>query len=439
MVTSKMSPTYSMLRSLFSKAFSKKGLRANKIPQGHKAYTQAQYIMAVSEYASGQGATSLSRLEKLHNLLEAKPDADLSPLVRLNLGRVAFQEKKFKDSVKYFVGISKGHPLWIQALTEQAWAQIMAEDNEGAIGNMHSVQSPFFNSVYKPETYVIRTIGYLNLCQYPDAYRSLSKLEKEYRPWLTKMRAFAKNTKEAKDYYLAMAKYLNSASQTEIGGLPFQVIREMGRHRDYLNLQENINHRIEEHEQYGFLKDMIKKDTDKVKWLKTQAQGRLAALEAKIKASKTDEKLLKDLNQFKQDRANEQTLIEYYTFQMSVFNEGRVSLKRFEDKAKTKLASLKNDLILKAGGVLKKRLVRMSTELEGFFENNEFLRYEVFAGSGENIRHDLAGGEKRVPSNAKPTNKDLSWDFDGEFWEDEIGHYKSSLKDNCPKAQQAQR
>ncbi|HEX4922617.1 MAG TPA: hypothetical protein VFV50_00975 [Bdellovibrionales bacterium] len=412
---------------------------ADKIPQDHKLYRHGQYIMAVAEYATGQGATSLSRLEKLKGLLEKKPDEDLAALVAINLGRVAFQEKKFKDAVKHFLGISKGHPLWIQALTEQAWAQLMGGDNEGAIGNMHSVQSPFFNSVYKPETYVIRTIGYLNLCQYPDAYRSLSRLEKEYRPWLVKMQSFAKSSKAPKDYYVAMAKYLgSSASQTEVGGLPFQVLREMGRHRDYLNLQETINHRIDEHEQYGFLKALIKKDIEKAKWLKSQAQARVAALDAKIKGSKKDEKLLKDLNQFKQDRANELALIEYYNFELSVFDEGRISLAKFETKAKSKLAKLKEDLIEKAGDVLKKRLVRMTKELESFFDNNEFLRYEVFAGSGENIRHDLAGGEKRVPAAAKPTNKDLSWGFDGEYWEDEIGHYKSSLKDNCPK-NQAQR
>lgn len=411
---------------------------ADKIPQDHKLYRHGQYIMAVAEYAAGQGATSLSRLEKLKGLLEKKPDDDLSSLVAINLGRVAFQEKKFKESVKYFLGINKGHPLWIQALTEQAWAQLLGGDNEGAIGNMHSVQSPFFNSVYKPETYVIRTIGYLNLCQYPDAYRSLSRLEKEYRPWLVKMQAFAKGAKSSKDYYLTMAKYLGSASSTEVGGLPFQVLREMGRHRDYLNLQENINHRIDEHEQYGFLKTLIKKDIDKAKWLKAQAQGRVAGLDAKIKGSKKDEKLLKDLNQFKQDRANELALIDYYTFELSVFDEGRASLTKFEAKAKAKLGNLKDELIAKAGDVLKKRLGRMTKELESYFDNNEFLRYEVFAGSGENIRHDLAGGEKRVPAAAKPTNKDLSWGFDGEYWEDEIGHYKSSLKDNCPK-NQAQR
>jgi tetratricopeptide (TPR) repeat protein len=423
--------------ALKREAFAQAHEHADKIPSGDILYGNAQYIMSVSEYGLGQGPQALSRLERLKTYLEKKSDPDLMSLVAINLGRVAFQEKKFKESAKHFLSISKGHPLWIQALTEQAWAQIMAGDNEGAIGNMHSIQSPFFNTVYKPESYVVRTIGYISLCQYPDAYRSLARMEHEYRGWLTKMQQFTKNTKAPKDFYVTMARYLASSSQTEIGGLPFQVLREMGRHRDYLNLQESINHRIDEQEQYGFLKGMIKKDIEKATWLKAQARARLVAIDAKIAASKKNESLFKELNQLKQDKATEHSLIDYFDFQISVFNEGRESLKKFEDKASRKLAVMKDDLILKAGDVLKKRLFGMVKDLEVLFDNNEFLRYEVFAGSGENIRHDMAGGEKRVVASAKPVSKDLSWNFDGEFWEDEIGHYKSSLKDNCPKNQAA--
>src|SRR6185369_17598870 len=75
-------------------------------------------------------------------------------------------------------------------------------------------------------------------------------------------------------------------------------------------------------------------------------------------------------------------------------------------------------------------------------ENNEFLRYEVFSGSGENIRYQVSGGQvsgtNRIPAHIKPT-KMMNWNFDGEFWEDEIGSYRSSLQNNCPKNQTARK
>ena len=69
-------------------------------------------------------------------------------------------------------------------------------------------------------------------------------------------------------------------------------------------------------------------------------------------------------------------------------------------------------------------------------DNNELLRYEVFSGSGETIRYQVTGGqvknENRIPASVKP-KKSQNWDFDGEYWEDEIGSYRTTLVDKCPK------
>jgi len=56
--------------------------------------------------------------------------------------------------------------------------QLASDDFAGAIGNMYSLHSPYFKAVYQPESFVVRTIGYLNICQYGDAYKSLTWLER---------------------------------------------------------------------------------------------------------------------------------------------------------------------------------------------------------------------------------------------------------------------
>ncbi|MEL4419720.1 hypothetical protein, partial [Shewanella algae] len=76
------------------------------------------------------------------------------------------------------------------ALIEQGWAQLALNDSAGAIGNMYSLHSPYFRVLYQPQSFVIRTIGYLNICQYGDAYRTLTKLEGDYREWLNKLNAY---------------------------------------------------------------------------------------------------------------------------------------------------------------------------------------------------------------------------------------------------------
>ena len=86
--------------------------------------------------------------------------------------------------------VPKDHPLWVQALIEQGWTQLALDDFAGAIGNMYSLHSPYFKVLFQPESFVVRTVGYLNICQYGDAYRTLSKLEADYRDWDSKLATY---------------------------------------------------------------------------------------------------------------------------------------------------------------------------------------------------------------------------------------------------------
>jgi hypothetical protein len=411
---------------------------AEMVPESHKYYVRAQFILAVSDYQLGKAKAGLDRLKKLQAILPHEPvHKDLHALISLNLARMAFQEKQYAEASKYYLAIEKNHPLWLTGLTEHAWTQLMAGDNEGAIGNMFSLQSTYLKAVYRPESYIVRTIGYLNLCQYADAYKSLTLLEREYRPWIPRIEGFMKHNPKSVDYYKTMVRYLTSSSSTEVGGLPYQALREIGRHKDFLNLQEAINLKIDEGEQYKFIDRVAAKDFEKSKALRGQAARRLRAIEADLRLIAKGKKVPKEENQLKMNRANERHLVDFYDFQLGVFKEAGVGYRKMRNTGRRALTSERERLAVRAGEVLKKRLAQIRKDLLKYFENNEFLRYEVFAGSGENIRFHMAGGEsageKRIPSSVKPESKDLNWDFQGEFWEDEIGHYKSTLKDNCPQ------
>ena len=305
-----------------------------------------------------------------------------------------------------------------------------------AIGNMHSIHAPYFDAVYKPESYAIRTIGYMNLCHYGDAYKGLVGLEKVYRAWLTKMEKYSKTNTTNSTYYSTVSNYLRAPGRADVDNLPYQVIREIARQRDFLNTQDHINKIVDEKEQYGFIDGIISKEKAKVQYLAHEAKKRLAQNEAGIKLAEKDMKFYNRLGQYKLQRNYESDLIGFYNFQMDTYEEGRSGLKDFRGKALVQLEQTKSTLKNEAGKELKGHLVQMQKDLSKIFVNDEFLRYEIFAGSGENIRFHAAGGkaeDKRLPSSAVPQSKDLKWNFDGEFWEDEVGYYRSSLKSACPE------
>ena len=414
---------------------------AQKVPKESPRYLQAKFVEALGRYNLGQKAEALAMQEELIQHPRTEGEArEFQSLIALNLGRMAFQEGQFKRAHLAFLKVNKEHPLWLQGLSEMGWAQLMGSDLEGAIGNMHSIQSPFFAAAYKPESYVIRTIAYLQLCQYGDAYRALSTLEKEYRPTLDKVDAYNEGVKMFKDgRYGTLKRYLAQPRETkDIDGLPTQIIRELARQRDFLNLQKSMNRQVDERSVYEVLGSDVERSLKQAQVEVSRLQGRVD--EARQLLASISKKPSLEVHRLEWNAQLESDLsrLNDAFFSVDLFTEAQKATSAYKREFIV-AADRRRDLIRdRIEFVLDNRLKKIRTDLFRFLDNNELLRYEVFAASGENIRYQVAGGEKatRIPANVLPKSKSLQWDFDGEYWEDEIGHYRSGLKNNCPAARQ---
>jgi tetratricopeptide (TPR) repeat protein len=417
---------------------------AHLVPESHSKYIEAQFLLALAEYQAGSKEKSAKIQERLlANIKTEKAADETQALVALNAARVYFQEKDFKSAHNAFLKVAKDHPQWLQSLTEMGWVQLMRGDYEGAIGNMYSIQSPYFNAVYKPESYVIRTIGYLNLCQYGDAYRMLSVLEHDYRPKLEMIDRFVETAaSRAGVHYQAVRALLSAAKEAtqgaprDIEGLPAVVVREMARHRDFINLQKSLNRQIDERAVYVRLDAEVDKSLKNAQGMAENARRRQAELRKNLAMIPSKPDSEQNRNLWMGQLTQESRKLEDYLFMVDLFSDAKAALPKYRSEM---LASADQRIVGTKNGIekaLNKRLAKIRQELARILENNELLRYEVFAGSGENIRYQVAGGEKgnRVPASVQPKSKTLQWNFDGEYWEDEIGHYRSSLKNNCPES-----
>nr|HMN69933.1 hypothetical protein [Bdellovibrionales bacterium] len=177
-----------------------------------------------------------------------------------------------------------------------------------------------------------------------------------------------------------------------------------------------------------------------IRWRADQSKKQFDGWKAKIAKLKTDRGQVKELNQFNAGLKLEKERTIGYRFQLTMLEQSRQGYLEFQKKSQGKLDTESVTLARNAGSKLQKRADGMRTEMKRVLENNEFLRYEVFSGSGENIRYQVAGGEvsgttNRIPASIRPA-KMMNWNFDGEFWEDEIGSYRSSLTNACPQTAQ---
>ncbi|MEK6555174.1 MAG: tetratricopeptide repeat protein, partial [Bdellovibrionota bacterium] len=416
---------------------------AEKVSAKSTLYPNARYLYAIALYGTKKNREAQKALAELKDWMakNGKSDRNLETLITINTARMMFVEKRYQAAHEQYMKVPKDHPLWVPGLVEQGWTQLNVDDAPGAIGNMYSLHSPYFKSIFMPDSWIVRTIGYIDICQYGDAYRTLTKLEQLHHSHLTSVNNYSAKFTKPDQYYNTVRNYIRGKSDQGVDGLPAQIIREVARQRGFLNAQDSLNDKEDEIAQYGFIQGLIAKD-------KAALQGRIAATKQRItklnedlKKAETMPALVKFINEWQANKRSETATLKNYEFQLSVYEQGRQGFVGLKKEANSRLGSEKAKLRTEAGRELIGHLKDLKVKLARTLESNEFLRYEIFAGSGENIRYQVAGGGttpgQRIPANVKP-QKILNWEFDGEYWEDEIGSYRSTLRNNCPKNPRAQ-
>lgn len=399
-----------------------------------------RFLSAMASFALGEKPLALKKLQDLWASIETRNMAtsNIRALTSVNLARMYFAQKQYDKALEHYMKVPKDHALWVQALIEQGWTQLALEDFSGAIGNMYSLHSPYFKAVYQPESFVVRTIGYLNICQYGDAYKSLSFLEKDYRTWSERLNEYLKTKTGPQDVYNTVKNYVRGKSTDNVDGVPFQVWRELARRKDFLNQQTALNDKQDEVRRYEGVNEKIKAEKAGIRAQAEQAKKRFDHYLAQIKKNQGDRSQIAKVDVWKTNLKDEKEATMGYRYKLMILEQSRAGYLDFQAKSQSVVDSETQILTARTAEMLQKRAEGMKEEMRLVLDNNEFLRYEVFAGSGENIRYQVSGGEvtgaNRIPASIKPT-KMMNWSFDGEFWEDEIGSYRSGLHNSCPKTE----
>jgi tetratricopeptide (TPR) repeat protein len=384
-------------------------------------YPEASLLKAVFNYRQGQLDTAISDIETAWPLMENNKKDQVRNLSALTLARLYFQKGDYKTAYQNYLKIDKSSSSWLQAMVEQAWTQILAGDYEGAAGNMFSLHTDFFRKAYAPDTYIVRTVGYLNLCQFGDGVSVLNDLQKRYKSTQEKLEAYKKNNQDPMKYYDLVKNWLRDTKVEEIEGVPRAFIVELARHPHYTTIQKQINKYEEENSRFNKITiDLIRKEREaRLKMLQTKNEF------AVLKREKASiEKL----------RKKEQQFLAVGVEHM-IISRAREGIKKMRTAAVARLEQEKDTLRLQVAKNLKSRYTDFVATLGNLVDQKEVLSYEIYSGAGEHIRYQMAGGQvkDRAPAALTP-NEDESykWKFKGEVWEDEIGHYRSSLKNVCP-------
>jgi hypothetical protein len=382
-------------------------------------YPDALLLSALFNYRQGKVEDAVISLETLLKVTDGDKKSQLRAVGALTMARIQFQKSMYKEAFQSYLKVDKSSPLWLQAMVESAWTQILSEDFEGAAGNMFSLHTDFFKNAFAPESFTVRTVGYLNLCQYGDGVQVLNEMREKYAPWKKKLSEYQAAHKTPVSYYDTVKNWARNSDLKEVDGLPRSFIVELARHPGFTSVQKQINNYEDEITRFNKIsmtlitieKELLAKQTEANKQL-------VSAKKSSSSVQDAEKKLLS------------------YRIQYHIANKARTSIKNLRTNGIARIEKEKDELRVQAGKALESNYKNMVAGLNRVLDQNDVLQYELYSGAGEHIRYQMAGGDvnqKERPELKVEKEKSLNWKFKGEIWEDEVGHYRSSLKNVCPQ------
>jgi hypothetical protein len=396
------------------KQFQKSSLLGVWMKADNQLSDESTYLTAASFYLRKDPVKALEFLKSFEP--KSQKVATLSDLLR---ARSHLARGEFDKARDHYLKIPAQDPLWLDAMVELGWAYIHRRDFPGSIGQVSLLDK--MPKVVAPASSAQQTIGYLSLCQYPSAYKSLSTFEHRFGPWRSELEGML----EDKDIYQTLIRDLKAQ---DTRGAIFQ---SLARRRDFIIWQKAVNALIDEEQpilesRKRFLTH-LKIEKEKLNSLQSMAQKNRRRLNGRSVRGHERKLLEADLVDVEGKVHAQNAVLERLRADELKLNA------RIEELQTERLNRLKYAQT-SLSKILGHQVLDLNKEITRLFDLNEIFRFEVFAGSGENVRAMVTGGSKgRLPASVKPTVKSLSWSFSGEVWLDEAGHMKSVTENLCTK------
>jgi hypothetical protein len=361
-----------------------------RVDRRSKYYVQAQFFGGVSNVQLRQSKPAVEAFQRILGAIEegdveVEDETRMRDLAYLSMARTFYSASvkldentnqpiidstRLSAAVKYWNKVDIASEYWLDALFEESWAYFMAGDYSHALGNIHTIQSPYFPHSYYPEADVLKAVIYFSNCQYDDALTIVAKFRAKFVP------------------------------------IHDELVKIIDKFRKGANQEEEF---------YKFLKD-VRDD-------KAKLNSKIAPI---VRTSLSDRQLLRNLeyvrlldeeeSRFKRSpgsfkSARVADLVKdsiHDARELAVRNAGDLARARYERNLKDLEENLRNG---------SKILVDITAAQRNMLD--------------QEIEKGLVTPEESKANIVKPDEEHVIWPFNGEYWRDELGFYRQTITSKC--------
>jgi len=117
------------------------------------------------------------------------------------MARVFYSTQQFDTSIKYYEKLPQDSADWAESLFEASWAYFMKGLNSKALGNIHTLNAPYFENQYYPEAVLLRAVIYYKYCLYDQAEEAIQDYNDTYGPLTKNLRDIVAKYDDNAEFY----------------------------------------------------------------------------------------------------------------------------------------------------------------------------------------------------------------------------------------------
>jgi len=374
-----------------------------EIDRNHSLYVNGVFftgITYVRERQAGPASKAfLSIVDKFGDILfRSKEEERFLNLAWLSLARIYYSTKHMDSALEAWGRIPQSSEYYLDALFEESWARFQVDQYDRALGNIHTLNSPYFFDYFYPEALILKAVIYFDLCEYDDAQRTVGEFTRKYEPIQSELQTALVQFQDNQQFFDFLRRLRETLRRGGTGA----------------EIQASISIGGGAQAQAGAGRPQ-------------SVMGFSPEIISIIAGALGDRTLLRNLEYIEVLEAEERKLQKM----PPQFINSAAGIRVLQDINTAKAVAVDN-----TGNLARSRYERLLEEIQDYLNQTTRIEIEILkALRGEldieiQTEAELMGPaiqEVRISSDAEH----VIWPFTGEYWRDELGYYRQPVANRC--------
>lgn len=165
-------------------------------------YVQAKFFEGITHVRMRRARPAIASFRAIIDALEAgdvagvEDEERMRNLAWISLARVYYTAgnrttpdgdrqidgRLLGQAVEAWNQVDQASEYWLDALFESSWAFFLADEFSRALGNVHTLYSPYFEDAYYPEALVLKAVTFFFNCQVENAEAMVARFHERFDP-----------------------------------------------------------------------------------------------------------------------------------------------------------------------------------------------------------------------------------------------------------------